>query len=612
MYYTNFFLFCIKGEYCFSMDETYKASNREERFSEDACVCCGTKTNCGVCGAWIITSSTLLLLAIIGTVLTFTSILKVCTSSSDCQAGPGEIATCRGICIIDKIAYFCTTSADCQSSTCHIATCGVNGQCVYVPKQDGYPCDDKSNCTDNDTCQGGLCKGVPKVSPCKKCIDGHFQPDTFLDGTPCSDLSKCTAHDVCYNGVCVGEDIQCHEKICHTTECHPALGCVDTPYSGAISTNNLCLDFAGCENGSYTETFKDCFDGNPCTLDACFPLSGECVHPISDESCLTVCENHDDCKAIATDTEYRCWDGMCVDATSSELIIRISSAEVDTESCDEPYHGRLQLRFFVDSELNHGIMHIPVPGTIHSIYPYMQTFDTESSFIHDGNTVRSYFSMRSVCRNLQIDCYPFINSRYEIEMNRVACTNLDQRFCKRDIVSTTNVIAPLNIIECPYAVTQTVSVVPTLHVSRGVLTVNASLESKEIDAWITDVVLCIPKENDMAACLTNGNLNCPYRGCYDTPEYYLDFKLTLLSDSNYTAAATTFSNSYKLQLARGYENYAGDRCENVTAVDWVDFSLAPLFKLFQDRESILDIKYDVPFCGAEGMEKKRKLAAFTI
>ena len=246
------------------------------------------------------------------------------------------------------------------------------------------------------------------------------------------------------------------------------------------------------------------------------------------------------------------------------------------------------------------------------MYPHMQAFDTESNFIHDGNAVRTHFSMRTVCENLQTDCYPFINSRYEIEMNRVACTNLDERFCKRDIVSTTNIIAPLNIIDCPYELTQTISLVPTLHVTRDILTVNASLEITEIDAWITDVVLCIPKQNDMAACIVNSDIDCPYRGCYDTPEYYLDFKLTLLSDGNYTAAAATYSNSYKLQLSRGYESYAGDRCENVTTVDWVDFSIAPLFKLFEDRESVLDVKYDVPFCGSSGMEKQRKIAAFNI
>ena len=610
MYYTIFFLFCIKGRACFSMSS--EQSKRDSRFSEDACICCGTKTNCGVCGAWIITTSILLLFAVIGTVLTFTSILKVCTSSADCGAGPGEIATCRGICIIDKMVSYCSTNADCQSTDCHIGTCAADGQCIYTPKQDGYPCNDMSNCTEHDTCISGICRGTQKVSPCKKCVEGHFEVDHSLDGTPCSDNSKCSSHDVCLSGTCVGEPVTCPDRTCHTSECHPVLGCVYTPQSGPTDTNNLCLDFAGCEEGEYSEKFKDCFDGNPCTLDACFPLSGECVHPLSDESCLTVCEEHDDCKTIATDTEYKCWDGMCVDATSSELIIRISSAEVETESCEKPFHGRLQMRFFVDSEVNDGIMHIPIPGSVHSVYPYMQAFDTHSNFIHDGNAVRTYFSMRTVCKNLQTDCYPFINSRYEIEMNRVACTNLDERFCKRDIVSTTNVIAPLNIIDCPYELTQTISLVPTLHVTRGILTVNASLEMTEIDAWITDVVLCIPKENDMAACLTNGDLDCPFRGCYDTPEYYLDFKLTLLSDSNYTAAASTYSNSYKLQLARGYESYAGDRCEDVDTVDWVEFSIAPLLKLFQDRESVLDIKYDVPFCGSEGMGKQRKLAAFSL
>lgn len=583
---------------------------RDDRYG-DKCICCGQETDCGICGAWIITSSIILVLAITGTILTFTSVLQVCTSSADCGAGPGEIARCRGICLVDRIVSQCTVNSDCHSADCHIPTCGSDGQCVYTPRQDGYPCEDMSNCTEYDSCQSGVCRGVLKTAPCKKCVNGQFQSDLSLDDTPCSDGTKCTSHDVCAAGSCVGEAVTCPEETCMSSECHPAFGCRLMPETRVIPTNNLCLDYARCDNGVYSEQFKDCFDGNPCTLDACFPLSGECVHPESDESCLTVCDTHEDCKTIGTDTEYRCWDGMCVDATSSELIIRISAAEVETESCEKPYHGRLQLRFFVDSEVNDGIMHIPIPGTVHSIYPYMQAFDTESSFIHDGNAVRTHFSMRTVCENLETDCYPFINSKYEIELNRVACTNLDERFCKRDIVSTTNAIAPLNIIDCPFGVSQSVSLVPSLKVTRDILTVNATLEPSEVSAWITDVVLCIPKQNGMAACIANGDLNCPYRGCYDTPEYYLDFKLTLLKDSNYTSAAATFSNSYKLQLARGYENYAGNKCDNVTNVDWVDFSIAPLMKLFKDRQGVLDLKYGVPICMGGG-EVKRRVGGFDV
>ena len=40
-----------------------------------------------------------LLIAITLSVYTFSSVLQICTSSSQCKPGPGEKATCRGICI---------------------------------------------------------------------------------------------------------------------------------------------------------------------------------------------------------------------------------------------------------------------------------------------------------------------------------------------------------------------------------------------------------------------------------------------------------------------------------------------------------------------------------
>ena len=38
----------------------------------------------------------------------------------------------------------------------------------------------------------------------------------------------------------------------------------------------------------------------------------------------------------------------------------------------------------------------------------------------------------------------------------------------------------------------------------------------------------------MKECILNGDMQCPYRGCFDTPDVYLDYRITFLSDSNYT------------------------------------------------------------------------------
>ena len=122
---------------------------RAERY-RDTCYCCGKETDCGICGLGIILGSVALLLVITTTILTFTSILQVCTSSSQCAAGVGEIARCRGICLTDRILGHCSTEHDCVFSQCHTATCSVEGKCIYTPVVDGVPCDDSDSCTRSD------------------------------------------------------------------------------------------------------------------------------------------------------------------------------------------------------------------------------------------------------------------------------------------------------------------------------------------------------------------------------------------------------------------------------------------------------------------------------
>ena len=118
----------------------------------------------------------------------------------------------------------------------------------------------------------------------------------------------------------------------------------------------------------------------------------------------------------------------------------------------------------------------------------------------------------------------------------------------------------------------------------------------------------------MKECILNGDLQCPYRGCFDTPDVYLDYRITFLKDSNYTAAITTASNLFHMRFARGYESYNGDRCESVDAVDWISFTMLPIAMNYDGRDAVVDIKYDVPMCGSGRRlsEKMRRLGTFQL
>jgi len=166
-----------------------------------------------------------------------------------------------------------------------------------------------------------------------------------------------------------------------------------------------------------------------------------------------------------------------------------------------------------------------------------------------------------------------------------------------DAPSTVKVIAPVSLVDCPYGNNAVLSIVPQLHITRSFYTVFLQMELGDISAWITDIQVCIPKESSLKKCILNtDSLNCPYRGCFDTPLIYLKKRMTLLSDSNYTAAAATASNALNLQFSRGYENYAGDRCENVTEVDFARFSMISWAQEFEGKEVAIDVKYDIPLC----------------
>ena len=517
----------------------------------------------------------------------FTNLFHFCSSDLDCPSAPCQRGKCDTLCRLEPIHDCCTHSSDCPALPCHQQVCADHA-CVAIPLTN-TPCDDGSECTQHDTCEAGVCRGNPVARRCHTCTQNVFVQNP--DGTSCDDADLCTQLDTCTQGMCHGTPTLCPNKTCNVGVCLPDVGCAFEP-TNEVDNPDMCTD-ALCVDGIYSETHKKCFDGNPCTLDACYPLTGICVNPLADAGgCNVTCTQDADCHPIGSNAQYKCWDGNCADVTAGEMLIRLTHAELDFDGCPTN-HTRLQMRFFADSERVNELFHIPLTESVQGIYPDMQAFDVMSE--HRGNGVRSYFSLRTTCQDLTLDCYPYLNREYEFVVKRYPCHTLTGAHCLMD-PTPTYVMLPLSLVDCPFDLHQEVNLLPTLDVDRRGWEVNASITLVEHSPWITDVTLCIPKELPLAACLENQDIDqCPYRGC-DAPAQYLDERIHFVSDSNYTAAMTTFSSFYNVRMALGYNNYDGDKCAAEHNVDWFSFNLLPLRELYEGRTAVLDIGYHVPVC----------------
>lgn len=525
--------------------------------------------------------------ALIILVAMLSQVFQFCDSDSDCPSADCSRGVCSTVCRLEPIPNCCDTHGDCPMVPCHENLC-VEHECRAFSTSGGA-CDDGSECTRDDVCKAGVCAGTPITRRCHSCVGSLFVQDP--DGTHCDDADICTTDATCQQGMCQGVPKQCPNKTCNVGVCDADLGCTFEPTNEVVNPS-MCVD-ATCENGVYSETHKNCFDGNPCTLDACYPLTGICVNPPAEAGgCTTTCTQDSDCHAIGSNAQYACWDGNCADITAGEMIIRLSHAEIDFDGCADD-HARLQLRFFMDSETQNNMFHIPLTESVQGIYPDMQAFDVMSE--HRGNGVRSYFSMRTTCRDLRLDCYPFLHGEYEFVVKRYPCHTLTGAHCLMQ-PDPTYVMLPLTLVDCPYDVHRVVNLLPELHMDHRGWEVNASIHLDGQSPWITGVTLCIPKDLSLAACIANEDVDdCPYRGC-DVPAHYLDKRIDFMSDSNYTSAMTTYSSSYNVRMALGYANYDGDKCASDHNVDWFSFNMLDLRDQYEGRQAVLDVQYYVPIC----------------
>ena len=132
---------------------------------------------------------------------------SACTQNDSCQ---------NGVCTAGS-AVVCTASDQCHVvGTCNPST----GLCSNPAKADGTGCNADSNaCTQNDTCQAGLCTaGAPVVcTALDQCHTGICNPTTGTctnldapNGIPCDDGNECTTGDTCQAGACTGgQTLEC-------------------------------------------------------------------------------------------------------------------------------------------------------------------------------------------------------------------------------------------------------------------------------------------------------------------------------------------------------------------------------------------------------------------
>jgi len=243
----------------------------------------------------------------------------------------GTLACRAGFCELDRASV--PDCADPRLDPCRRSACDpASGQCKVTDRPDGDPCIDRSPCTIDDTCDGGVCDGTrltvagcvcERDDDCRGLDDGDLCNGVFRcvddvcrfdfasivvcdrvgetaclrascdpasgacdlapvdDDSPCDDGSRCTLGDACDAGACVGTPIDCSglDGLCTRGACDPVLGCVPAPDDTGESCDPSlpCVESGSCQGGACVPLAAPCDDRDACTADACRD-DGGCTH----------------------------------------------------------------------------------------------------------------------------------------------------------------------------------------------------------------------------------------------------------------------------------------------------------------------------------------------
>ncbi len=228
--------------------------------------------------------------------------------------------------------------------TCWLISCDSKDTRVFEPSQtggdtdtvtdnveasctNGESCDDGIECTTDDICTDGVCKGFIRGDSClidDECYSGSdFNPGNrcqfcspaqnqeewtnLPNGQTCNDSAECTSDDVCQNGTCTGDIADGY--------CLIGGECFETDEA---KEGNICLvcdpDYDPVGWRSYT-MLPECDDNDPCTTDSCDLDSGICSNEEIANDCGTLtcgaspsgCYECGDCEGF----NHECLSGQC-------------------------------------------------------------------------------------------------------------------------------------------------------------------------------------------------------------------------------------------------------------------------------------------------------------
>ncbi len=234
----------------------------------------------------------------------------------------------------------CTLGDYCQGGQClsGVNECSCTQDADCKPKEDGDLCNGTLYC--DTTAVPFQCLVKPSTivtcvasnSPCRAtaCVpaSGACTETTVADGITCdADGSVCTVGDACLAGTCTaGPQKVCNDgNVCTDDACDPLIGCTKTPNSAPCSDSNACTVADTCQGGACVSGVATvCNDNNPCTADACDPLTGGCLYPATSGPCDDgdPCTTGDTCDPLA---------GTC---TSGAPMQCISATKCANGACD--------------------------------------------------------------------------------------------------------------------------------------------------------------------------------------------------------------------------------------------------------------------------------------
>ncbi len=227
-----------------------------------------------------------------------------------------------------------------DGNPCTVDSCDPATGVIHTPAAAGTSCPDGDLCNGDETCNGsGTCvAGTPLVvDDGNPCTADSCDPATGVVNTPlaagasCADGDLCNGDETCNgSGSCTsGTPLPVDDgNPCTSDACDPVAGTTHTP----VATGTSCADGNLCNGQETCDASGTCApgtppvldDGNPCTADACDPVSGVTHTAVAaGTSCADgdLCNGDEACDA----------DGTCVAGTPPGLD---DGNPCTTDACD--------------------------------------------------------------------------------------------------------------------------------------------------------------------------------------------------------------------------------------------------------------------------------------